>query len=302
MQSSRKARPIDSVLDIPQATSKFGYMEQQAHIKQGRHFPLEGIICFLFLANLSTACSGPDPLEKLEQGETGRVVRIIDGDALVLDTGLTVRLVGVEAPAPQRRNRGGQPYADKSARLLEDLSLGRQVRLIYPGITRDRYDRALAYLVTEDSLGPRLWLNAEILRRGGARARLYPDTSALGGILLDAEQSARANGLGLWELSAYDILPAYELPSEARGFYIVTAALGAKQAAIRDGAKCTRQLLGASLVLDIENSAGTLCMDTAPLMPARFRGYVRDGRMEITHKLNVEWLGTDQTGERVSLD
>ena len=43
-----------------------------------------------------TACGQVDRLSELPQGETGRVVRIIDGDALVLDTGLTVRLVGVE--------------------------------------------------------------------------------------------------------------------------------------------------------------------------------------------------------------
>jgi len=260
-----------------------------------------GIFAWAFGA-MTTGCGAPEPLSELPQGETGRVVRIIDGDALVLDTGLTVRLVGVEAPAPQRRNREGQPYADKAARLLEDLSLGRQVRLIYPGITRDRYDRALAYVATDDALGPKLWLNEEILRRGGARARLYPDTAALGERLLEVEQDARDKRIGLWALEDYAILPAADLPTDARGFYIVTATLGAKQPAIRDGAKCTRQLLGASLLLDIENSAGTLCMDIAPRAPARFRGYVRDGRMEITHSLNVEWLDTDQTGQRVGLD
>ncbi|MEL7481508.1 MAG: hypothetical protein AAGJ29_08095, partial [Pseudomonadota bacterium] len=53
------------------------------------------------------------------KGEVGRVVRVIDGDALVLDTGLVVRLAGIEAPSPERRGRRGQPYADTSARVLE---------------------------------------------------------------------------------------------------------------------------------------------------------------------------------------
>jgi len=45
------------------------------------------------------ACSAPDPLAGTQPGEHGRVVRVIDGDALVLDTGQSVRLVGIEAPA-----------------------------------------------------------------------------------------------------------------------------------------------------------------------------------------------------------
>ena len=42
------------------------------------------------------------PFDGLPKGEAGRVVRIIDGDALVLDTGLVVRLAGIEAPTPER--------------------------------------------------------------------------------------------------------------------------------------------------------------------------------------------------------
>jgi len=259
-------------------------------------------IFVLLLPVLSAACSAPDPLATLEQGETGRVVRIIDGDALVLDTGLRVRLVGVEAPAPERRNREGEPYAEASSRLLEDLSLGRQVRLVYPGITRDRYDRALAYVITNDALGPRLWLNQEILRRGGARARLYPDTSALGELLLAAEQNARAAQRGLWALSDYDIVPAREMAVGARGFYIITGTLGAKQPASYERASCARRLVGTDFALDIQNGAAALCQDTAPRAPARFRGYVRDGRMEITHDLNVEVLETGVSTPREGLD
>ena len=57
--------------------------------------------------------------------------------------------------------------------MLEDMALGREVQLFYSGLTRDRYDRALAQLRTTDALGPDLRLNAEMLRRGGARLRIY---------------------------------------------------------------------------------------------------------------------------------
>lgn len=245
----------------------------------------------LVLSLLGVAsCAEPDPLKALEQGETGRVVRIIDGDALVLDTGLTVRLAGIEAPAPERRNRKGAPYAEEAARLLEDLSLGRKVRLIYPGITRDRYDRALAYVVTEDNLGPTLWLNQEMLRRGGARVRLYPDTSRLGELLLASERQARETEIGLWALSSYKIRPAHYLPEDARGFYIVTGTPGTSRPSANERAACTRSLTGTRLNLDIGQAAISFCQKEAPRTPIRIRGYIRDGHMELTHPLNAEAL------------
>lgn len=246
--------------------------------------------CAVLLLGALTACDAPEPLASLPQGETGRVVRVIDGDALVLDTGLTVRLSGIEAPAPARRNREGEPYADTSTRLLEDLVMGRQVRLIYPGITRDRYDRALAYVETDDNLGPRLWLNLELVTRGAARARLYPDTARLGNLLLAAEDTARRDQTGLWRLEAYQVHPAETLGADARGFYLVSGVPGTLETPAPEDAICARRLVGADLVIDIEAGASAFCHADLARQPYRFRGYVREGRMELTHALNAELL------------
>ena len=66
----------------------------------GRGAPIRNIV--IFAAALIVAACGrapADPLEGLAVGERGRVVRVIDGDALVLSTGQSVRLIGIEAPA-----------------------------------------------------------------------------------------------------------------------------------------------------------------------------------------------------------
>lgn len=241
-------------------------------------------------ALLLYACSAPAPLDTLERGETGRVVRVIDGDALVLSTGLSVRLVGIEAPAPERRNRVGEPYAAQSKRLLEDFAMGRDVQLVYPGITRDRYDRALAYVETVDNLGPRLWLNLEMVQAGGARARIYPDTSALGDRLLAAEQNARAGLVGLWALADYSVKDAATLPADTRGFYLVKGTIGRLTTAPDNRAACARILNGADLILSIMPGADALCAPELDTNEMIARGYVRDGRMDITHPLNIEKL------------
>lgn len=255
-----------------------------------------GLAGFLSLA----ACGPATPLDSLAQGETGRVVRIIDGDALVLDTGLSVRLVGIEAPAPERRNREGQPFADEATRMLEDMVLGRQVQLVYPGITRDRYDRALAYVRTNDNLGPELWLNQEMLQLGGARARIYPDTSRLGESLIEMEAAARAKELGLWALPAWDIPDAATLPADARGFYIVTGRLGQVGATMDPDAVCTRELMeGGPHVNFLPNAADACDFEDQPDwsigVRVRLRGYLREGQLEVSHIFNAERLAAEDS-------
>ena len=61
-------------------------------------------------------------MDGLQPGEKGRVVRVIDGDALVLDTGQSVRLIGIEAPAGPYKERAGQPFHAEAKRMLEDMA------------------------------------------------------------------------------------------------------------------------------------------------------------------------------------
>ena len=244
-------------------------------------------ICLL--AVLLSACGAEHPLDDLPHGETGRVVRIIDGDALVLDTGLSVRLAGIEAPAPERRNRPGAPYAEQSSRTLEDMAMGRRVRLYYPGITRDRYDRALAYVRTDDALGPDLWLNMEMIRAGAARARIYLDTATLGDLLINTERTARQTQTGLWALPDYEVLIASGMQAEAQGFYIVRGELGAVHAAEDDRETCRRAFGTTGLHLLVRSGAAHLCDEGLADSDVRVRGYVRDRALEVTHTYNIEW-------------
>lgn len=249
--------------------------------------PLLGSLVIAALC-LSAGCGERGPLDGLPKGETARVVRIIDGDALVLDTGLSVRLVGLEAPAPERRDREGEPFAEQATRMLEDLALGRQVRLYYPGLTRDRYDRALAYVVTADDLGPVFWLNQEMARRGGARVRVYPDTAARGEHLFAAERLARVEAVGLWGEAVYRILPSQEMESDVRGFRIIRANGLNPVVSSEPRYACSLKTADSAFWIDVGPAASDIC--AAPPTGALVRGYVRDGRLELTHGLNIEPL------------
>jgi endonuclease YncB( thermonuclease family) len=235
-------------------------------------------------------CAPALPFPDMEPGETGRVVRVIDGDALVLDTGQTVRLVSIEAPAMYRRSEDPAPHAGESTRLLEDLALGRRVRLYYPGITRDRYDRALAHVMTIDGTGPTLWLNYEMVARGGAWVRLYPSTAQSGQALLEAEAIARAERLGLWALAAYRPVDAAGLSEKIQGFRIVSGTLGERLTIDPDqryAPACRRALEGAALTLSVRRAAASTC-GLSSGRAVTLRGYVSDGTLDLSHPWHLE--------------
>ena len=241
------------------------------------------------------ACSAKSPLPDMQPGETGRVVRVIDGDALVLDTGQSVRLVSIEAPTLYRQDAAPDPYAAQSARLLEDLALGRRVRLYYPGITRDRYDRALAHVVTVDGAGEEVWLNQAMIEHGGAWVRLYPDTAARGQDLLALEHLAREARRGLWADPHYAVQNAAHVDETARGFVLVYGQLGAQIAGPeteRFPPACYRGLDGSPIHLSVRRDARTVCSlpDGTDIL---VRGYVSAGTLDLTYPLHLEQITAD---------
>ena len=248
---------------------------------------------FAILAGLLlAACTPPSPLPDMEAGEARRVVRVIDGDALALNTGQSVRLIGIEAPALRPRGREPDTYAVEAQRALEDMALGREVRLYYSGMTRDRYDRALAHVVTTDGAGPELWLNMELVRSGAAWVRFYPDTASNEAAFLDAEAQGRAEKKGLWGKAAYRIRDAARLPADTRGFVLITAVLGAVSAPTgkyADNQTCQRALDGAELVLEIRKDASEIC-DLPDGTKLRLRGWVSSSRMDLTLPQHAEAL------------
>jgi endonuclease YncB( thermonuclease family) len=166
----------------------------------------------LALILLALAACGRDPgLSGLAPGEEGRVADVRSGDTFTLDSGLEVRLAGVEAP------KGDQPYAYEARAALLALADGRSVRLLYGGARRNRYDRALAQ-VTRKSGG--LWVQKTLLRAGAVRMRTWADNRAMAGPMLEAEAYARNRKLGLWALPEYRVLIPPEA-ADAYGFQIV---------------------------------------------------------------------------------
>jgi len=147
---------------------------------------------------------------RLVDGETGLVASVIDGDTLVLDSGIEVRLVGIQSPKLPlgRPDFVAWPLAEEAKAALERLAQGQAVQLRYGGARRDRYGRSLAHVEILPEDGEPIWLQETMVASGLARVYSFADNRQCVGALMKVERRARASRLGLWSDPYYAIRPA----------------------------------------------------------------------------------------------
>lgn len=128
-----------------------------------------------------------------------RIIRVLDGDTIILDNGETVRLIGVDAPEIHHSEIPVQRFGEEAAKFLKQFAEGFECTLEYElNDIRDQYGRLLAYVFVEGHL-----VNAEIIRQGYAYTYTrFPFSRQAEFIALERE--ARENQYGLWHLSLRD--------------------------------------------------------------------------------------------------
>ncbi len=199
-----------------------------------RGFLIGSLSCFA-LASCGSAKSKP---EGLVPGEQAVVSRVRDGDTIILDTGLVVRLVGIEAPRRAWKDRKADPFGEEAAELLMLVALGRKCQLFYGGLTRDRYDRALAYVRVEDEAGKDIWLNTRMVELGGARVRTWADNAVGVRELYALETAARNQDMGLWQHAEYDVVSPDGFKNSPRGLVILQGKLSKISEVIEPESRC----------------------------------------------------------------
>ena len=128
----------------------------------------------------------------------GRVVGVTDGDTIKLLVGgrseYKVRLGEIDAP------ESGQPFGQKSKRMLSDLVYNRTVTVRVTDV--DRYGRSVGVIQTGNTN-----INAEMVKRGGAWAyRRYLSDQRY----LIWERQAQQSRRGLWGLQADQIMAPWD--------------------------------------------------------------------------------------------
>ncbi len=123
------------------------------------------------------------------EGEV-RVVRVIDGDTIEIEGGARVRYIGINTPEvfPQTEYYGLEAWA-KNIELVEQKT----VTLEKDVSETDVYGRLLRYVYVDG-----LFVNAELVRLGYARAVPYPPDTKYQELLAQLEEEATEARRGLW--------------------------------------------------------------------------------------------------------
>ena len=136
---------------------------------------------------------GPGSAQRQSSGEWRTVVRVVDGDTLLLDGNERVRLIGVDTPESVDPRRPVEHFGKEASAFVRRTVEGRKVRLESGNEARDNFGRTLAFVYMEDGS----MLNAEIIRQGYGHAfTRYPFRYSEQ--FRAFEREARENQRGLW--------------------------------------------------------------------------------------------------------
>lgn len=125
--------------------------------------------------------------------DTPIVVRVIDGDTIVLSNGEHVRYIGIDTPEIGRNGKRPECFAEEAMERNAELVLNKRVTLIADKEERDRYGRLLRYLLVDGKN-----VNLALVQEGYAKRIYIAPNGALQKDLREAEHAARNAGLGRW--------------------------------------------------------------------------------------------------------
>ena len=148
----------------------------------------------------SEATPEPRTLAPVGRIETARVVRIVDGDTIIIDRGRgneRLRYIGIDTPETVKPDTPVQWMGPEASVANKALVSGREVVLERDVSEVDQYDRLLRYVWLHDG-DAWTFVNLELVRRGFAQVSTFPPDVRWTDLFLVAQREARDAGVGLW--------------------------------------------------------------------------------------------------------
>ncbi|HBA54009.1 MAG TPA: hypothetical protein DCZ04_06030 [Syntrophorhabdus aromaticivorans] len=140
----------------------------------------------------------------LSYGKDYVVKKVIDGDTIQLESGETVRYIGVDAPELYVKEGGGEFFAREAARYNKKLVFLKKVKLEFDAEKKDSHGRLLAYVFVKNT-----FVNAELVRLGYAKVMVKPPNTRYKDVFLAQQQKAVNEELGLWQEKKRDTESLY---------------------------------------------------------------------------------------------
>ena len=170
-------------------------IDQRRRFKRPPYRSLAVGVALALIAAARVACDQPslDTPDSLAEGPH-HVVRVIDGDTIIVSPHVTVRLIGVNTPETVKPDWPVEPFGPEASHFTREFLAGGTARLEFDRERADRFGRHLAYVW----VGNRM-LNEELLRAGLARFEpQYHYSEIVKRRFRQAQKEARQEHLGIW--------------------------------------------------------------------------------------------------------
>ncbi|MCC7092369.1 MAG: thermonuclease family protein [Nitrosomonas sp.] len=175
------------------------------------------------------------------------VVRVYDGDTIVLENGKHVRLLGINTPEIESRHQVEEPGGVAAKQWLQaQLPSNSKIYLEFDQVRHDKYKRLLAYVYLPDGKH----LNLALLENGLGAVSIIPPNGRYADELSRAQQHAEKKKLGIWAMPEYQSRPISQISSHTKGWqrFIGTPIT------LRKGKKYTRLIINDKTDIRIANA------------------------------------------------
>jgi micrococcal nuclease len=147
----------------------------------------------LLVARISCTQAPLDTTAPLAEGDY-RVVRVVDGDTIIVAPHTRIRLIGVDTPETVKPEHPVEPFGPEATRFSKDFLAGGTARLTFDRERLDRFGRHLAYVWVDDRM-----LNEELIRAGlGRYEPHFHYSQAMKRRFREAQREAREAHRGIW--------------------------------------------------------------------------------------------------------
>lgn len=132
------------------------------------------------------------------EGERFLVTKVVDGDTIELQSGIKVRLIGIDTPETVDPRRPVGCFGKEASNEVKGLLTGREVILQKDVSDTDKYRRLLRYVFLPLQDGKVLFVQDYLVREGFGKVLTFPPDVKYNGQLREAEEYAKINKKGLW--------------------------------------------------------------------------------------------------------
>lgn len=135
------------------------------------------------------------------------VKKVYDGDTFLLEDGRKIRLLGVNTPEVEHKDRPPDAGGEDAKRWLTGKLQRTKVRLETDAEKFDKYGRTLAHVFTDRYEH----INLQLVENGFAAVNIFPPNFLYAEQLANAEQKAESARLGIWSKHQYTPIPVNKL-------------------------------------------------------------------------------------------